>query len=493
MPFAKSLPVMLLCIAVLAGCSSDKSAVSAPPRATDSAPNPSQRSLIAVPIDADIAPLRRALERAVPRTLWTINQREKRCVKPQQVRVFGEEVSVTPPIACTIIGKVSRGTLRLRGEGRDIVIDIPLNATVSARDIGGVLKGETATASAMAHARVRIDLTADWRTSGTARISYGWTKAPGIDFLGRRITFTDEADRELRPVVRDIERQVSAEISGLNIRAQAADIWRQAFAVLSLNRENPPVWLRLTPQRILYGGYQVKDQRLTLNLGLEAIAETFVSGRPQPSPATALPDLVRETPTPHFDVRVPVIADYAQLQPVILRALVKRSTRPFDLPAIGPVDVKFNKITAYGTVENRVAVGIELEARAQSRSGEPTRGAVWLTATPLTEPGSAVVRFGDVKVLGDTDAMTGDLLLAIARRDNFAPMIADALTQNLSKDLSKLEVKIRRVTEERQEGAFHIRTRIDRFETGKITAYGNGLYMPVRMIGTAHVVYRPTR
>ena len=312
-------------------------------------------------------------------------------------------------------------------------------------------------------------------------------------FLGRRVTFTEEADRALAPVVRDIERKVSAEINGLNIRAQAGDIWRQAFTVLSLNRENPPVWLRLTPQRILYGGYRIQGQRITLNLGLEAIGETFVAGRPDPAPPTPLPNLVREQPASQFDVRVPVIADYAQLEPVILRALVKRSKRPFDLPAIGAVDVTFDKVTSYGTTGNRVAVGIDLTARARARSGEPTRGRIWLTARPLTEAGSAVVRFGDVKVTGDTDAVTGDLLLSIARRDSFAPLIADALTQNLTKDLTELEGKIRRATAERQEGAFYIRTRIDRMETGQITAYGDGLYMPVHMTGAADVVYRPQR
>lgn len=49
------------------------------------------------------------------------------------------------------------------------------------------------------------------------------------------------------------------------------------------------------------------------------------------------------------------------------------------------------------------------------------------------------------------------------------------------------------MTEERQEGAFHIRTRIDRFETGTITAYGNGLFMPVQLTGSTNVVYRPQR
>lgn len=490
---AAILKAALAGVLLVAACTRQQADTPAPPRATDKAPNPSQTSLIAVPIAADIAPLKRALERSVPRTLWTINRRERACVKPQAVKVFGERVNVTPPIACTIVGQVTRGPLRLRGEGRDIVIDVPLTATVKARDADRVFEGETATAAAMVRARVRIDLTPDWRTSGTARISYGWTKAPGIDFLGRRVTFTDEADRALAPVVRNIERQVSAEISGLNIRAQAGDIWRQAFTVLSLNRENPPVWLRLTPQRILYGGYSIRNQRITLNLGVEAVSETFVAGRPEPTAPTPLPDLVREQPVPQFDVRVPVIADYAQLEPIILRALVKRSKRPFDLPAIGAVDVTFDKVTAYGTPGNRVAVGIDISARARARSGEPTRGRVWLTAKPLTEAGSAVVRFGDVQVSGDTDAITGDLLLSIAQRDSFAPIIAEALTQNLTKDLTELEGKIRRATEERQEGAFYIRTRIDRIETGQITAYGNGLYMPVRMVGAANVVYRPQR
>lgn len=488
---ASIMAAALAMVAAFTGCQGDSAAVAAPPRATDSPPNPSQRSLIAVPIETDIAPLKRELERAVPRTLWTINQRERRCIKPKRVKVFGESVNVTPPIACTIVGQVTRGALRLRGEGQDIVIDMPITATVKAQDADRVFKGETATASAMAHARIRVDVRPDWQLNGKARISYGWTREPSIDFLGRRITFTRQADNALAPVVRAIERQINAEFARIDLRGQAGDIWRQAFAVLELNRERPPVWLRVTPQRLLYGGYRLNGQRLTVDLGMEAMAETFVSGKPAANAATPLPNLVRENPAPHFDVRVPVIADYAELEPVVLRALVKRSQRPFDIPAIGAVDVKFGAVTAYGTTGNRVAVGIDVAAMARARQGKPTRGKIWLTATPVTTAGSAVVRFADVQVTGDTDAVSGDLLLALARRDNFAPLIAEALTQNLTKDLTELEGKIRKVTAERREGAFFIRTQIDRFETGQITAYGTGLFMPVRLIGRADVVYQP--
>src|SRR3546814_8206843 len=97
-----------------------------------------------------------------------------------------------------------------------------------------------------------------------------------------------------------------SEIAKIDIRKQAADIWRQAFTSLELNRENPPVWMRITPQRILYGGYRLDGQRINLTLGLEANTETFVSSRPADPSPTPLPNLVHETPKPHLDVRVQI-------------------------------------------------------------------------------------------------------------------------------------------------------------------------------------------
>lgn len=480
----------LLLTAALSACDR-QTEVAAPPRATDKAPSPTQKSLIAVPINANTASLKQALERAVPRTLWTIDQRERACIQPQRVKVFGKKVKVTPPIACTIVGQVTRGPLRLRGEGSEIVVDVPLRATIAARDVGGVLKGETATGAAMAHARIRIELTPDWRTRGKARITYGWTKAPGIDFLGRRITFTDQADAKLKPVVADVEREVNREIAKIDIRKQAADVWRQSFTSLELNRENPPVWMRVTPQRILYGGYRVDGQRINLNLGLEAVTETFVSNRPADPTPTPLPRLVREIPKPHLDVRVPVIADYAQLQPVVDRALAKRSLRPFELPKVGPMMVKFGKSTIYGAEGGRIAVGVDVEAKLEIRSGEPTRGRIWMTAIPANKPGSAEVHFTDLVINGDTNGVGGDLLILLGRSEGFAPLIAEALTQNFTRDLGELQGKIKRAVDQRREGAFVIRTRVDSFETGEIKAYGNGLYLPVRMVGGASVDYRP--
>ena len=493
MRIGEILAVILLAASFLGACNRKTGGDEPPPRATDKAPSPTQKSMIAVPIDADTTALKQALERAVPRILWTIDRREPACVAPQRVKLFGKKLKVTPPIACTIVGQVTRGPLRLRGEGDEIVVDVPLNATIRARDVGGVLKGETATGAAMAHARIRIELTPDWQTRGTARISYGWTKPPGIDFLGRRITFTDEADAKLKPVLRDVEREVNREIARIDIRKQAAAIWRQSFTALELNHDNPPVWMRVTPQRILYGGYRLDGQRINLNLGIEGITETFVSGRPSDPVPTPLPKLVRQTPQPHLDIRVPVIADYALLQPVVDRALAKRATRPFVLPTLGPMDVTFGKTTIYGAPGGRIAVGVDVEARLQSRKGEPTHGRIWMTAIPHNETGSAEVHFTDLVINGDSDGVGGDLLILLGRSEGFAPLIADALTQNFTNDLDKLQGKIRRAVGQRREGAFVIRTNVASFAIGEIKAYGNGLYLPVQMVGGASVDYRPAK
>ena len=173
---------------LLTGCSGGGD-TKPPERATDLAPTPQDSSVIVVPIAADPKSLSLLLEEAVPRRLWSINQHSSRCVAPQKVKIFGAKLKVTPPISCTIQGQVTRGAIRLHGAGKDIVADIPIQATIHARDIGGVLKGETATGSAMVRAHIALDIRPDWTPVGTVRLSYDWTTPPGIDFLGQRMAF----------------------------------------------------------------------------------------------------------------------------------------------------------------------------------------------------------------------------------------------------------------------------------------------------------------
>lgn len=446
---------------------------------------PAQTSTIAVPVTADLSELSDALERAIPRQLWQIDKPDQICAPSKKVKVLFAKIK-TPTLKCRIVGSVTRGALSISGAGQDIVVTMPLHATVSARDVGGILKRETAEADARVRAVVRLNLAADWSPRGTIAISYDWTDEPHIDFLGQRIELTSKADEKLKGVIANLERTLPRELAKLRLRERIADSWRSAFTSLELNDANPPVWARISPRELSYGGYRIDGRKLTLNLGMTAITETFVGNRPVDPTPTPLPAMTRMSgPAGNILLAVPVIADYRELEPVLLKALAKRSQRPFAVPGIGPVNASFSKVTVYGTNGGKIAVGLGFSA---ARPGEiPARGTIWLTARPTNVANSRQVAFEELEVAGITDSTGASLLIQLANAPGLSQTIADALTQNFSKDYDKLLAKIGSAIAEKRTGPVVIRAHISNVRTGQLKATGQGVYLPSWGTGTASI------
>ncbi|RYY32212.1 MAG: DUF4403 family protein, partial [Sphingomonadales bacterium] len=203
-----------------------------------------------------------------------------------------------------------------------------------------------------------------------------------------------------------------------------------------------------------------------------------------------LPPLKREASGDQLQFFLPVIADYAQLEPVVLKALRKRAQRPFNLPGIGPVTARFDKVTAYGTTRGRIAMGLTIAARPVG-SSEETIGVVWVSARPVNQPGSQQVGFTDLEVRGNTNGVGGDILVRLANSPALAGSIGEALTQNFARDFEKLLGKVQRAIVEKRAGDFVIRAEIGTVRTGALKAAGQGLYLPVWAEGSARVEYRP--
>ena len=235
----------------------------------------------------------------------------------------------------------------------------------------------------------------------------------------------------------------------------------------------------------------MQGQQLRLNLDHDATTETFVGKRPEDPKPTPLPPMETVDTATRLRFHIPVVADYAELEPVVLRALRKRAQRPFKLPAAGDVTARFDKVVAYGTTGNRIALGVTLAIAPRDIDMGETRGLIWLVAKPVNEPNSPRVRFEQLEISGDTDGVGGDLLLQLGRSGAFSHAIAGSLTQNFSRDLDNLLGKIRRAIENKEAGGFLIRAQIDSFKTGAISPYGQGLYLPVDVEGTASVTFRP--
>lgn len=494
---------VLALLTVAVGACEKKVAIKPPPRIDAPANLPKLSSTITVPIVMRLSDVQAALNQAAPRTLWRIDQHEDRCVPAQRMlggkkilgkRIFGDKgLKLTPDLGCQIVGQVQRGAITLSGQGQNLVMHMPVTAEISVRDVGGIVRKETATGAANVRADVRLSMRPDWTPGATVKISYDWTDPPGIDLLGRRITFVDKADKRLAKVVADLEQSLPRQLQKLNVRGQLADAWRSGFTSILLNERKPPVWMRLTPEKLGLLGYNVAAGQIVLTVAAETVTETFVGDRPPDPTPTPLPLATTAIARRGLDFNIPVLADYAQLEPVLLRALRKRAAKGITLPTVGPVDASFDKVTIYPTEGGKVAVGIDLSAQLAGKADTRTKAQAWLTGTLHNEVNSRVVGVRDLAIAADTSSTTVNLALQLLSDPGVLETIRTALVEDFTKDYDHVIAAARKAIKQRREGDAVISADITKVVSGQIMVTGQGLFLPVRATGTATILYRPGR
>jgi hypothetical protein len=484
----------LLAALILGGCGSGGDP-DAPPKATSVPQFEPRNSTLVVPIDLSLDDLQAALNRKAPRKLWSIDKRNQKCISGQRVRAFGANLKVTPDIDCRIVGEVNRGAIALSGSGERLTIALPIEATVAARDVGGILKGKTATASAVVRADVAFALDRAWNASARVEISYDWNEPPGIEFLGQRVEFAKKADAALAKVIADLERSLQEEVARARLKPVLEDAWREGFAVIELSKRNPPAWLRITPAGMGLAGYNVSGRNVTLTVGLLARTETFVGDRPDNPTPTALPPQIAVARGTGLSFFMPVFADYAELEPPLLKALRKLATKGITIDGVGRINAQFDKVTIYATGNNRLAIGIDAEVEPiGERTGisfGKTTGRIWLTGIPVSQANSQVVRVTDLQIHGNTDGMATNLLLLLASTDSVREQIAGAITEDFSKDYNKVLGKAERAIANKQIGRLRLAATIDSVTHEAVQVTGAGLFTPAVVTGRGQISIGP--
>jgi hypothetical protein len=507
-----ALPLVLVLALLLAACGKE-AGNPAPPRIDTAADLPQQTSAIVVPVEARLAELEAGINKRAPVTLWQIDQFEPRCIPARRLTIcpiakkeckdgvcrkvgckFGlQKTKVTPDISCRIVGQVTRGRIRLGGSGNTLALSMPVTAVVSARDVGGIIKRKTATGAANVRATVKLSVDRNWAPVAKVAIAYDWTEPPGIDFLGKRIKFAQKADAKLQGVIAGLERSLPREIAKTQTRPKLEEAWRQGFATIMLNRDKPPAWMRVTPQRLGFGGYRVQGGKLEMILAAEALTETFVGNRPANPVPTPLPPPSAQRGPRGLHFYIPVLADFAQLEPVVERTLVKLAKKGIVLKGIGPVDAEFGKVTIYATEGGRLAVGITATARARRSALTETHGEVWLSAIPYNEVDSQLIRVRDLKIATRTDRKAVDLLISLVADPQVLEQIRLALTHDFVGDYDKVLVAARKAIAQRREGDFLLSAQADSVSNGLLKVTGQGLFLPVQVTGSASIAYSPLR
>jgi hypothetical protein len=466
----------------IAGCnrSGTEASNAAPPRVSAPADIPERGSTIEVPISASLMDLQKLINAEVPQTLFKLDKKEKACFKGK----------IVGSVSCHLVGKVTRGPIKLSGKGDTIKLVMPISATVSAKDVGGIIKSETATAAAEVRANIKLGIKGAWEPTAKVDIDYSWTNKPGIDLLGRRFTFAGKADPEVQKLINKLEADIPRYLAKLNGPEKIESAWSKGFTSVMLNRENPQAWLRFTPQKLRYDGYFVEGDSLVLKLAAQAVTETFLGDRPPNNPVTPLPPPSEIDTSGGFKFHLPVIADYGEIEPVLEKALGKLSKKTITVPVAGDVQPEFGKVIMYTTTGNRLAIGLDLRVNTPRGLIAP-RGSVWLTGVPYNEPGSQKIFVRDLQIAGNSQTPSFAVLLAVVQSESVMGELNGALSQDFARDYAKLMKSVDRALAELRTGDFVISATIKDVTNGVVLPVGQGLYLPVDATGIASIRYDP--
>ncbi len=489
----------------LTACSRD-AGNEAPPRQNLVAPVPQSESLLAVPVIVSLDALQAGLNAKVPGTLVSINKVVKACVPAKRLTIclkknetgpgcaIGfEKAKITPDIPCRIMGEVNRGPIALSGRGDVLRLSMPVSGSVRASDARNKIGGKTATAAAEVRADLKLSLGPNWTPIAKVEVDYNWTKEPGLKLLGNEITFAHRADPQVEKLIAKLEAEIPALLAEVHTREALADLWRQGFTTVELNRKNPQAWLRIAPASLHVDPWNIEGRSMALPITVRATAETFIGRRPADPVPTPLPSPSPSMAETGFTMSLPVTADYAALEPVLAKALGKLSKKGIPVGNYGRVAVQFGKVTIYPTYGGRIAVGLEIDARSPGEQ-ITARGTIWLTATPVTTPGSLKVGFEDLTIAGRTDNEAFGLLAAIAELPEVNAAIASELTQDFSRDYRKLFAKIEPKLAALPIGkSIMLDAKISSVRTGKVSVLGQGLFMPVEAQGSARLILKGER
>lgn len=453
-----------------------------------------ETSVIVARLAVPTQQLSTALTRDVPETLVTIDERLEECVPSETVKVLGAKLFNTPTLGCDLAGEITRGPISVGGEGPQIVLRMPLSARIEVRNIGDVLKRETATAEAAVTMRGTLGVTQDWSLDPDFDISYDWTLEPGVDFLGTRISLRSVADKELDKMIPEIEATLKAKAREFNLRAEADKAWKDIFTTESVNRENPPVWINIAPEMAGVDQLDIRDGEIGVDVLMAGELSLFVGDKPDKPEPSPLGDNVGAPEFETFDIKVPVLADFKELEPVLLKALRKLAAKGIEIEEFASLDADFQDVTIYATEGDQLAVGVKAAmtpvGAESNRRWNTSQGTVWLTATPVTKPDSELVEITDLEVYGKTNTALGDTLIVVLSSEQVKAVIEQELVEDFKGDYDRIIDKALKGLGDLKVGRLDFAFDVAEVEHGSVQVTGAGLFMPVSAQGkvTATVI-----
>jgi hypothetical protein len=135
----------------------------------------------------------------------------------------------------------------------------------------------------------------------------------------------------------------------LEVRPKVEPLWKQMNNVYEMTKA-PPTWLRIIPQKALFGGFQYTPDAIKSGLALDLNTEVFLQGDAPPIENKPLPDLQVNAPlSDEFELEIPVKVKYEAINDQLKAALTKNPIKnPISLGEDASIDISKITIGNYG-------------------------------------------------------------------------------------------------------------------------------------------------
>lgn len=338
----------------------------------------------------------------------------------------------------------------------------------------------TATGTAVAH--TTLSLGADWhvhsKTDGVITLSQGQLKVGPL-----RLSIADlwnkNAQRLSAPLFKSLDKHIAADVK---IRPQIERLWSRTIKPLRVGKA-PPSWLVLSPERIRVAQPQMRDNAVTVGLGVDVRGHVVVLDHsPEPAQNPPLPPLAPlTTPSNRFSFIVPVLLPYDEAAQLAMKRLADKPLK------VGGMTVDFKTLQILPSGQDVVVATRFCVKQGWDPFGWfDSCGEGYLRGIPKFDSASQTVRIVNVHY----DIRTENILLSALRAlagDELGKALETKLVFRVGGEMSKLDDEVRTALAKPQGRGVRIWGNVESFGTPSLAWTSDGFLATFPAEGTISV------
>jgi hypothetical protein len=222
---------------------------------------------------------------------------------------------------------------------------------------------------------------------------------------------TKKVEDEIRGAMKDVEKDIDAGISSVDLRPEMEETWQLMSEPTDLEGYG---FLYLNPRNVSVSKIRYVGDTAYFNAILEAYPKIYLDTQIQED--VPMPDLTQYKPSKGFDITMDISASYDSLSSIITQNVA--GTRM----EVKGKEIEFKNVEVHGAMNNQLSLKIDFDGKK--------KGSLYLVGTPTFNADSQHISFPDMEF----DIKTKSALLKSAKW-LFDKKITDFIRESSSMDL----------------------------------------------------------